>query len=141
MTLKTGEAVPGEGGNLVECDAFRRGIGLLLEPLQTDRSQRRDDRRFSALSCHFLRSAAECPSELGEPDGRERYSADHCTPHRWFHSGMDLHFVTLVCEKRNSLVSGQSANIGRGERAKIDSETTQTTLARLNCRISATVPA
>jgi hypothetical protein len=33
------------------------------------------------------------------------------------------------------------ATLGRGERAKIDSETTQTTLARLNCRISVTVPA
>jgi hypothetical protein len=54
---------------------------------------------------------------------------------------MDLHFVTLVWEKGTSPVSDQLANIGRGEPGKIDSETTQTTPARLDCRISPTVPA
>src|ERR1700746_2524096 len=88
-------------GDLVECDEFCCGIGLLLESFDTDRSQRLDDSGFRALSCHFLRSVAECPSELGEPDDRERYSADHCTPHRWFHPGMDLHFVTLILGEGN----------------------------------------
>jgi hypothetical protein len=54
---------------------------------------------------------------------------------------MDLHFVTLVWEKGISPVSDQPGNIARGERVKIASETTQTTPARLNRLISATVPA
>ena len=92
--------MPGEGRNVVECDAFCCGIGLLLEPLQTDRSQRRDDRGFSALSCHFLGSAAERPSELRQPDEGERNSADHYTRDRWFHPGMDLHSVALIRRKQ-----------------------------------------
>ena len=75
------------GGILVESDEFRFGIGLLLEPLHTDRNQRPDDRGFSALSCHFIGSAAERPSELRQLDEGERNSADHCTRHRWFHPG------------------------------------------------------
>ena len=50
-------------------------------------------------------------------------------------------FRHLGWERGNSPVSVQSGNIARSERAKIDSETTQTTLARLNCRISAMAPA
>src|ERR1700736_5160171 len=88
-------AVP-RRGNLVECDELCYGIGLLLELFDADRSQGRDDRSCSTLGGHFLSSAAECPSKLREPDDRERNSADHCTPHRWFHPGMDLHFVTLA---------------------------------------------
>src|SRR5438132_2086146 len=93
-------AVP-RRGNLVECDELCYGIGLLLELFDADRSQRRDDRGCSTLGCHFLSSAAECPSELREPDDRERNSADHCTPHRWFHPRMDLHFVTLAVGEGN----------------------------------------
>jgi hypothetical protein len=66
-------------------------MGLLLELRDADRSQHRYDRGFRALGCHFLSSAAECPSERREPEDRERNSADHCTPYRWFHPGMDLH--------------------------------------------------
>src|SRR5205807_1475825 len=93
-------AVP-RRGNLVECDELCYGIGLLLEPFDADRSQRRDNRGCSTLGGHFLSSAAECPSKLREPDDRERNSAGHCTPYRWFHPGMDLHFITLAVGEGN----------------------------------------
>ena len=67
-----------------------------MELLYADRSEHRHDRVLSALSCYFLGSAAECPSERREPDYREPDSTDHCTPYRWFHAGMDLHLITLA---------------------------------------------
>src|ERR1700719_4443246 len=48
----------------------------------------------SARWLAILRGAAECPSKRRKPDNRERNSADHCTPYRWFHPGMNLHCVT-----------------------------------------------
>src|SRR5205807_5419727 len=91
-------------GNLVERDELGCCIGLLLEFLDADRSQRYYDCGFSALGCHFLSGAAECPSERRKPYDRERDSADHCTPYRWFHPGMDLHFVTLALEEGKLLL-------------------------------------
>src|ERR1700730_6038706 len=32
------------------------------------------------------------PSERREPHDRQYNSAGHCTPYRWFHSGMDFRF-------------------------------------------------
>src|SRR6202035_5011628 len=106
--------------------------------LDADRSQRRYDRGFSALACHFLRGAAECPSEGREPDNRERNSADHCTPYRWFHPGMDLHFVTCLWEKGASPVSTNESYRAASPRY-VASETTQAAPAPLECRIPATV--
>jgi hypothetical protein len=73
----------------------------VLEFLDADRSQYGYDRGFSTLGGHFLGSAAERPSELREPDDRERSSAGQCAPYRWFHPGMDLHFVTLALGEAN----------------------------------------
>ena len=50
--LDEGATVP-RRGDLVECDEFGCGIGLLLEPFDADRSQRLDDRGFSALVAIF----------------------------------------------------------------------------------------
>ena len=103
------ERAPIPRGNLVERDELGCCIGLLPEFLDADRSQRCYDRGFSALVCHFLSGAAECPSERRKPYDRERNSADHCTPYRWFHPGMDLHFVTLTLGEGNfSLLQPQS---------------------------------
>jgi len=99
---------------------------LLLELLDADRSQRRYDRGFSALACHFLRGAAKCSSERRKPDSRESNSADHCTPYRWFHPGMDLHYVTLALGEF-LLVQIKRGRIARIEPATVGSETTQTT--------------
>src|SRR4029077_19809362 len=102
-------------------DELCRGIGLLLEPLDADRSQRLDDRGVSTLGGHFLGSAAECPSELREPHDRERNSTGHRTPYRWLHPRMDLHFVTLAlgeanfsCFNRGIISSGEPANVRLG---------------------------
>ena len=114
-----------QDGALLNATSFA-AIGLLLEPLDADRSQRRYDRGFGALAGHFLRGAAECPSERRKPDNRERNSADHCTPYRWFHPGMDLHFVTLALGEF-LLVQIKRGNIARGKPATVGSETTQTT--------------
>ena len=90
------------------------------------------------LRCHSLSSATECPSERREPDDRQHNSAGHCTPYRWFHPGMDLHVVTLAWEKGFLRFQINQEPLARGEPAKIDSETTQTTPA-LRLSISATV--
>src|SRR6266436_5072152 len=107
--------------NLVELDQFRRCIGLVLELLDADRSQHRYDRGFGALGCHSLSCAAECPSERRESDNRDRNSTGHCTPYRWFHPGMDLHFVTLAlgeanfsCFTRGIISSGEPASVRFG---------------------------
>jgi hypothetical protein len=86
------------------------------------------------LRCHSLSSATECPSERREPDDRQHNSAGHCTPYRWFHPGMDLHVVTLAWEKGFLRFQINQEPLARGEPAKIDSETNQTTPARLDCR-------
>jgi hypothetical protein len=86
---------------------------LVLELLDADRSQRRYDRGFRALGGHFLSSAAECPSERREPDNRERNSADHCTPYRWFRPAMDLHFGTLALGEANFLLFQPRSHIER----------------------------
>jgi hypothetical protein len=48
-------------------------------------------------------------------------TAGHCTPYRWFHPGMDLHFVTLAlgeanfsCFNRGIISSGEPANVRLG---------------------------
>lgn len=130
--------VPGRG-NLVECDELCRGIGLLLEPFDADRSQRRDDRSFSALGGHLLGSAAECPAERRKPDDRERNGSDRRAPHRRFYPRMDLHLVTVVGRKGPSPVSDQPGNVAGCEPAKIGSETTQA--PPHECRMSVTGPA
>src|SRR4029077_9225352 len=96
-------------------------MGWLPEPSDADRSQRRDECGVSTLGGHFLGSAAECPSELREPQDRERNSAGHRTPYRWFHPGMDLHLVTLAlgetsfsCFNRRIISSGKPANVSLG---------------------------
>ena len=123
------EGAPIPRGNLVERDELGCCIGLLLEFLDADRSQRCYDCGFSALGCHFLSGAAECPSERRKPYDRERDSADYCTPYRWFHPGMDLHFVTLHSGRRDLLPVSTTESYRRGEPAKVDSETTQRTPA------------
>jgi hypothetical protein len=57
-----------------------------------------------------------------------------------FTPGMDLHFVTLALgEGKLLLVQIKRGRIARGKPAMVDSETTQTTPARLDCRISARI--
>jgi len=54
--------------HLLELDQFCCCVSLMLEFLNADRRQNANDRSLSSLLRHPLGRAAECPSEVGEPD-------------------------------------------------------------------------
>jgi len=96
------------------------------------RSQHRYDRGFGRAGLPFAQQYCRVSIERRESTTVPQ-SAGHCTPYRWFHPGMDLHFVTLPLEKRILLFT--RGIISSGEPASLGSETTQTMPARLDVEI------